>query len=107
MEAGSVENRRSNFQPTTTDGGSAENAGAIFSPSFHGHIRTAIPGSLHYTTTTDGGSAENAWSNFQPVLPWTYSHRHPWLLAIYLPSLDIKEARYVSGLKYYRIKVMD
>jgi hypothetical protein len=79
---------------------------------------------LRYTTTTDGGSAENAWSNFPSVLAWTYSHRHPWLFAIYdhhgwwkcgkcmeqfpvRPSMDIIKARYVSSLKYYRIKVMD
>ena len=37
MEVGSAENARSNFQPTTTDGGSAENAGAVFCPSIHGH----------------------------------------------------------------------
>jgi hypothetical protein len=82
--------------------------GAIFSPSIHGHNRTAIHGSLRNTTTTDGGSADIAYvqgwtvvgqcrsscrgANICPSIHGHSSHRHPWLLAEYRPSMDIKKA---------------
>jgi len=43
-------------------------------PSFHGHIRTAFPGSLRYTTTTDGGSADIAGANICPSFPGAVAH---------------------------------
>ena len=36
-DVGSAENARSNFQPTATDGGSADIAGANICPPIHGH----------------------------------------------------------------------
>ena len=86
--------------------------GANICPAIRSHIRTAIPGSLRYTTTTDGGSADIAGANICPAIhghirtavpgslrytahPWPYSHRRPWLIAIYRPSMDIKKTRSV------------
>jgi hypothetical protein len=58
---------------THKDVGSAENAGAVFRLSIHGHIRTAI-------TYKDVGYEDNAGAII-----------FPWLFAIYRPSMDIKK----------------
>ncbi len=51
----------------------------------HGWWKCRYCRSKYLPTHMEVGSAENAWSNFQPVHPWTYSHRHPWLFVIYDP----------------------
>ena len=47
------------------------------------------PGSLQHTPAMDGGSADIAGSKYLPAHPCASSHRHPWLLATYRPSMDI------------------
>ena len=52
--------------------------------------RTAIPGSLRYTVHPVHNRTAFHGSLWNTVHPVHSSHRHPWLFAIYCPSMDIK-----------------
>jgi len=68
---------------TTTDGGSADIAGANICPPIHGHTHTTFPGSLCHTAH-----------------PWAYAHHLPWLSVPYRPSMGIKNASLVTDWRF-------
>mgnify|MGYP001582144570 CR=1 FL=1 len=67
MDGGSAENAGAVFRPTAMDGGSAENAGAVFRPTAMDGGSAENAGAVFRPTAMDGGSAENAGAVFRPT----------------------------------------
>ena len=94
--------RRSNFLPTARDGGSAENAGAVFGPYILDMRRFGLPWPLTaYSPSLDMRRFGLPWplAAYSPSLDMR-RFGLPWPLAAYSPSLDIKTAPEGAVLSY-------